>query len=264
MSKFRVTVCLPSAALDDPVAAIAAAMRPFDMNIDPATGQEGYNERGEWDWYHMSSYDNLLVRPEYDGDPRLLHESVRPNGEPRPRGPLRCDGGPRGLLDLNRMRAISAAEASATWAVWARFSAEHPPAEPLSAFLGRHGATLEVPSPGLDRAKAEHLAQPLVQALAQYAITAGDAHYPNSFVMRDPVAMFSCGEHDFVENEAALAVPTFALLTLDGQWTDSWNAGPLGQFRPDESEAAAYWRLADTYLRNLPEDVLMVQLLCHR
>lgn len=81
--------------------------------------------------------------------------------------------------------------------------------------------------------------------------------------MRDPVDLFACGKHDYVEGVAALAVPTFALLTLDGQWTDSWNAGPLGRFRPRESEAEAYWRLADTYLRNLPEDALIVQLLCH-
>ena len=263
MSKFRVTVCLPSTAMSDPVAAIASAMRPFDFNIDPATGEDGSNPQGEWDWYRMSSYDNLVVRPECDGDPRLLHQPVQLNGEPRPRGPLRCDGGPCGLLDLEGMRAISAADAGATWAVWARFSAEYPPAEALSAFLGRYGATSDVPSRERDRAKAEHLAQPLVQALAQYAVTAGDKHYPNGLVLKDPVALFACGEHDFVERAAALAVPTFALLTLDGQWTDSWNAGPLGRFRPDESEAAAYWRLADTYMRNLPEDALMVQLLCH-
>lgn len=45
----------------------------------------------------------------------------------------------------------------------------------------------------------------------------------------------------------------------DGPWTDSRNAGPLGRFRPGESAAAAYWRLAGTYLRNLPEDALMVK-----
>jgi hypothetical protein len=263
MSKFRVTVCLPSTAAGDPVTAIAAAMHPFDMKIDPATGDDGFNPQGEWDWYRMSSYDNLVVRPEYGGDARLLHEPVPPNGESLPRGSLRCDGGPRGPLDLEGMRAISAADAGATWAVWARFSAEYPPAEPLSAFLSRCGATSDVPSADLDRAKREYLAQPLVQALAQYAVTAGDEHYPNSLVMQDPVTLFACGEHDYVERAAALAVPTFALLTLDGQWTDSWNAGPLGQFRSDESEAAAYWRLADTYLRNLPGDALIVQLLCH-
>lgn len=263
MTKFRVTVSLPPSAQGDPIAAIAAAMRPFDMNVDPVTGEDGYNPQGEWDWWYISSYDNLVVRAGHAGDPRLIHEPTAANGELRPRGSLRCAGGPRGLLDLEGMRAISAASAAATWAVWARFSAEHPPAEPLSAFLVRYGVASNVRSPGMDRAKREHLAQPLVQALAQYAIAGGDRHYPNSLALEDPVALFSCGEHDYVERAAAMAVPTFALLTLDGQWTSPWNASPLGHFRPGESEAAAYWRLADAYLRGLAEDVLLVQLLCH-
>jgi hypothetical protein len=260
VTKFRVTVSLPASAQGDPTAAIAAAMRPFDLN----SGEDGYNPQGEWDWWHIFSYDNMVVRPEHDGDARLIHQPTWLNGEFRSRGPLRCDGGPRALLDLEGMRAISAADAAATWAVWARFSAEHPPAEPLSAFLARYGVASNVRSPDMDRAKREHLAQPLVQALAQYAITGGDERYPNSFALEDPVAFFSCGEHDYVERAAAMAVPTFALLTLDGQWTDPFNASPLGHFHPDESEAAAYWRLADAYLRGLAEDALIVQLLCHR
>ncbi|WP_327066576.1 hypothetical protein [Kitasatospora sp. NBC_01302] len=263
MAKFRVTVTLPAAAQADPLAAIAEAMRPFDMNVDPATGGDGFNPQGEWDWWQISSYDNLVVLPAHDGDPRLIHQAVRPNGEPRPRGSLRCDGGPRGLLDLDGMRAISAADAAATWAVWARFAAQHPPAEPRSAFLARYGVDAEAASPDLERAKREHLAQPLVQALAQYAVTGGDEHYPNSFVMHDPVALFSGTEQEYVERAAAVAVPTTALLTLDGQWADQWNARPLGEVRPEESEGGAYWRLADAYLRGLPEDALLVQLLCH-
>ncbi|WP_033821122.1 hypothetical protein [Kitasatospora sp. MBT63] len=117
--------------------------------------------------------------------------------------------------------------------------------------------------PPADRAKREHLAQPLVQALAQYAIGGGDRHYPNSYLTQDPVALFACGERDFVERAAATAVPTYALLTLDGQWADPWNVRSLGTPRPEESEPDAYWRLADAYLRELPEDALIVQLLCH-
>ena len=138
MSKFTVTVCLPSAAAGDPDAAIAAVMRPFDLTIDPATGDEGFNPQGEWDWCRMSSYDNLVVRAEHHGDPRLLHQPVPPDGESRPRGSLRCDGGPRGLLDLEGMRAISAADAGATWAVWARFSAEYLPEDALIVQLLCH------------------------------------------------------------------------------------------------------------------------------
>lgn len=259
MAKFRVTVALPPSAQSDPTAAIETAMRPFDQNA----GADGWNPRGEWDWWLMDSYDNLVVRPEFEGDPRLLFRSTWPGGKPRPRGPLRCDGGPRGLLDLEGMRAISAAGAAATWKVWARFSAEHPAAEPLSVFFARYGVAPGTPSPELDRARREHLAQPLVQALAQYAVAGRDAHYPDSLAAQDPVALFACGENEYVEQAAVTAVPTIALLTLDGQWADAWNASSLGEFRPGESEAEAYWRLADAYIRALPEDALIVQLLCH-
>jgi hypothetical protein len=238
-------------------------MRPFDLNVDPSTGEEGYNPQGEWDRWHIESYDNLVVHREHEGDPRLYHQPTYPNGDHRPREPLRYDGGPIGLFDVEGMRAIEAASATATWSVWARFSAEHPVAEPLSAFCGRYGATPGVPSPELERAKRDHLTQPLVQALAQYAITSGDPSYPNSFVMQDPVALFACGKQEYVERAAALALPTHALLTVDGQWADPWNASPLGPIPPDESKAEAYWRLADAYLRGLNKDQLIMQVRCH-
>ncbi|MFJ9775158.1 hypothetical protein ACIRVF_28575 [Kitasatospora sp. NPDC101157] len=111
--------------------------------------------------------------------------------------------------------------------------------------------------------RCEHPAQPLVQALAQYTVTGQDEHYPSSLAAQDPVALFACGEDEYMERAAVTAVPTVALLTLDGQWADAWNASSLGEFRPGESEVDAYRRLADAYIRGLPEDVLVVQLLCH-
>ncbi|MEV4556350.1 hypothetical protein AB0K51_05040 [Kitasatospora sp. NPDC049285] len=255
MTKFRLTVTLPAAAQEDVVAAIGAALRPFDINDGP----DGYNPDGEWDWWAISGEPNLVARPECAADPRLIRQDAPSGGESGPR----CDGGPRGLLDLDAMRALHAASAAATWAVWARFAAEHPPAEPLSAILARHGVTSWGASPEREAARREHLAQPLVQALAQYAVTGGDPHYPNSLVTQDPVALFAGEEREFVDRQAAVAVPTYALLTLDGQWADPANPAPLGPVLPGESEAAAYWRLADAYLRGLPEDVLLVQVLCH-
>lgn len=277
--KFTVTVCLPASAQGDPRAAVAAALRPYDWNTDPLTGRPGDNPRGTWDWWHISSYDNLVVLPEFDGDPRLVHEPTWPSGEPRPREPLRCDGGPRGLLDLEGMRAVSVAEAEATWAVWERFAAQHPPAEPLAAIAARVGARPDEVSPELARARSEHLAQPLVQALAQHAAHGNDPHWPNSFLLHDPVAEFACGRQEYVDRVAAWAVPTYALLRLDGQWADAgtgWppqaprpggpngSGGPNGMvFGSDGTAGEAYWLLADAYLRALPADALMVQVLCH-
>lgn len=84
MAKFRVTVSLPPDAVEDPVSAIATAMRPFDQNIDPATREDGYNPQGEWDGWQISSYDNLVVRPEYAGDARLVHRPTGPSASTSP------------------------------------------------------------------------------------------------------------------------------------------------------------------------------------
>ncbi|MBC3844498.1 hypothetical protein GXW82_43235 [Streptacidiphilus sp. 4-A2] len=183
-------------------------MRPYDIRIDPETGKEGCNPFGEWDWWHMSSNDSLVALPPYDGDPRLLFEPSLPSGEVRPRGPLRCDGGPRGLLDFEGMRAAAAARAAATWA-------------------------------------ASHVDGP------------ADLHSPTE---EQPQASISGDRSAFIERAAVLAVPTYALITLDGRWADPLDPSPLQEQASPEED---YWPLADRYLLGLPEDVLVVQLLCH-
>ncbi len=91
-----------------------------------------------------------------------------------------------------------------------------PPARPLSAFHHE------------DRAqnKRDHLAQPLVQALAQHALKAGDEHYPVAMITLDPVAHFACGEREYLARATSSALPTYALLTTDGHWSDPENPTP--------------------------------------
>lgn len=96
MSKFRVNVCLypPADAYDSDsvAAALTAAMAPFDMNL-----HEDFNPDATWDWWRIDAGEKarFAVKPEHDGDPRLIY------GDPEyERETLRCDGGPRGLLDF--------------------------------------------------------------------------------------------------------------------------------------------------------------------
>lgn len=99
MSKFRVNVCLYPPADDydsDSVeAALAAAMAPFDMNL-----KADFNPDATWDWWRIDAGEGerFAVKPEHDGDPRLVHGDPDVIGYQRET--LRCDGGPRGLLDF--------------------------------------------------------------------------------------------------------------------------------------------------------------------
>ncbi|MEU4087051.1 hypothetical protein [Streptomyces aureus] len=245
MTKFHATVCLPPTAPRKIPQAVAAAMAPYDMNLT-----DDWNPVGEWDWwaFHSSPGNGYLVLPRHDGDRRLVTASTVPRRKAKldRLGPLECYGGPRGLLDFAGMRERAAREHDALLAAWTELTAIHPPARPLAEFLARHEADPEVYSQA--DAKREHLAQPLVQDVAQRAV-AGDPHFGMSFLVNDPLAYFA-QEHDESRLWAVQsAVPGFALITLDGTWLDA--------------ERDGHWEQANHYLDTLDDEAVVLDLLCH-
>jgi hypothetical protein len=266
VSQFHVSVCLPPGPPGRVQAALAAALAPFDMNR-PAEG----NPDGRWDWWHIGAGDDqFAVKPRHDGDPRLIHQPAWPGGAPRERLPLRCDGGPRALLDFEATRASAIADARDSWQAeqqdWQRLVAGHPPALPLSAFLARHhtdpqGYTRE-------QATADHHRQPLIQALNHRPQDRYPYSYPNLAIWilgpnADPISYYTRDPQTDLDLAAAWAIPTFALLTTDGQWLDADQPGPLGHALPGEDRSAAYARQATAYLDALDGDCVIVRLLCH-
>ncbi|MBM7442453.1 hypothetical protein [Streptomyces sp. HB132] len=245
MTKFFVTVCLPPTAPRKLPRAIAAAMAPYDANLT-----EGWNPVGHWDRWaiHSSPGNAYLVMPQHDGDRRLVTASTVPRRKAAldALGPLECHGGPRGLLDFDRMRERAASTHDALLAAWTELTAAHPPARPLSDFAARHDA-----EPGrysLADARADHLAQPLVQDVARRAV-AGDPHFDTSFLTGDPVAYFA-QEHEEARLWAVrCAVPGFALVRLDGSWADADTDG--------------HWERANRYLDGLDPETVVLDLLCH-
>lgn len=74
-----------------------------------------YNRAAQWDYWGIGMY--LAGHFHY----RAGHESRVLRGDPRQRhphglmAPMRCDGGPKGSLDLEGMRAVAATEAAAEY-----------------------------------------------------------------------------------------------------------------------------------------------------
>ena len=116
MSNAYVTVCLPPTQPGNVYDAIKTAMAPYDFN-SAANDWGG----GEWDHWHIDAGDTRRypVKPEYDGDPRLIYADQWEPTPNRQRLPLQCDGGPVGLLDLDRLQtdAVSDAPAERQWAI---------------------------------------------------------------------------------------------------------------------------------------------------
>jgi hypothetical protein len=265
VSQFRVSVCLPPAAPGKVRAALTAALAPFDMNR-PETG----NPDGHWDWWHIGAGDRFAVKPRHDGDPRLIHQNAWPGGAHREQLPLQCDGGPRALLDFGATRASAIAGARNSWQAeqqdWQRLVAGHPPALPLTAFLARHHA--DPLGYTREQATADHHRQPLIQALNHRPRDRYPHSYPNLAIWipdpsADPISHYTRDPQSDLDLAAAWAIPTFALLTTDGQWIDADQPGLFGRALPGEDRPAAYARQATAYLDGLDGDCLIVRLLCH-
>ncbi|WP_445269895.1 hypothetical protein [Streptomyces sp. DSM 41634] len=245
MSKFFATVCLPPTAPRKVPRATAAAMAPYDTS----STREG-NPVGRWDSWaiHSSAGSAYLVLPPHDGDRRLVTASTVPRRKARldVLGPLECHGGPRGLLDFDGMRTRAARSHDALLAAWTELTVVHPPAQPLADFLARHEADPERYSAA--DARKDHLAQPLVQEVAQRAV-AGDPHFGMSFLVNDPVAYFAQDHAEARLRSVQCAVPGFALVTLDGSWMDASTDG--------------HWERANRYLDDLDAEAVVLDVLCH-
>ena len=204
----------------------------------------------------------FLVRPEHDGDPRLVHNDAqvdsrsadqRPWWRSRPRAPrrtpLRCAGGPKRLLDFEAGRARARTAADSGWDAFAALVASHPPAESVSRLIARHH---DDPDPRT-AAKAEHLAQPLMQAIAQRALRRNDPHFGMFFLTNDPIEHFGEDKAAFVHRAGAHYLVTYALITVDGTWMDQNNDDPAQPF-PIQM---------DDYLMALDDDAYVLRVLCH-
>jgi hypothetical protein len=235
------------------------------MNTPP----EG-NPVGQWDRWHIGAGENrFAIKPEYDGDPRLIHQRFWPGGAAREQVPLHCDGGPRGLLDFDATRARAVADARREWRAeqrdWERLVSLNPPARPLTAFLARHRGDPE--GYPRERAVADHHRQPLIRALNRRP--ADDPYsYPNLAIWvlgpdSDPVTYYTRDPEADFATAAVWAIPTYALITVDGQWIDVDNPGPLGAALPAEDASGAYARHATAYLDNLDGGCVIVRIRCH-
>ncbi len=253
MSKDLLTICLPPTPPSEVMAALDAAMAPFDYD------NQGFEIwQGEWDsWHVYGGYDGdgFVVTSTNEADPRLIFNPSFPLGEPRERMPLRWDGGPRGLLDFAATRAPVAAAALENRLAWQRFAAGYPPATSLSEFMARaHRDPAAYP---VDRARQDYFEQPVVQAVNASPETR--ELLPSSL---DPVGYFGGSEEDFVQSVTLRVIPKNHLLTLDGHWidgtSDHWGSklGLTGDYHQ-------YYRFANDYLENLAPECLVVRARFH-
>jgi hypothetical protein len=85
----------------------------------------------------------------------VIREALTPAGQRRTFEPLRCDGVPKHMLDIDAMRTVKADDARSEWAQWRSLAARQAPALTLDEMKARHG--------DLDEARRAFRMQPLVR-----------------------------------------------------------------------------------------------------
>ncbi|MFF7239045.1 hypothetical protein [Streptomyces collinus] len=239
MAKERVTVCVPRCAPGEVPGAIGAAMAPYDCNRDVAADDP--EAETWWDYWQIDGGGcEFPVAAGHEDDPRLIRGTHTLSGEARNVPLSLCDGGPRGLMDLETPRAQAAAEARRVFEAWQAFASGYPAVHPASHFWARHFADPE----GYPRMRAveDYGTQPALVALAELPEL-------RDLVGGDPAARLVGDLGTHMREAADQALATHALLTLDGHWLAI--AGP------------ERYRCFNEYLDALTPDTIVVRVLYH-
>ncbi|MGW6916909.1 hypothetical protein ACWGB8_24240 [Kitasatospora sp. NPDC054939] len=225
-------------------------MHPFGINGDHGPYQ------GEWDAWGIGLQRTFDVRPGAEADPRRIRvEDTAPSYLARPPlPPSLCDGGPRGLLDLDTRRDATAAEARDAWRAWHEYARPFPPARTMDE-LRREFSAVHGLGPNA-RFRGQFEEQEVIRAIQDTprirSLTAT--------TMWDPIARFAEPEDVQVRRLCSYVNTTDHLLTLDGQWLDSGADVFVEQREP---YGDSYVEYADEYLLQLPEDCFLVRVRFH-
>lgn len=119
--KFYTTVFLGPVNPELVVAALTAALAPFDYN-DYA--RESFDVDAAWDWWQLPQQNLLPLRAEHADDASVLRV-----------GDGVVVAAPKRMIDFGAMRQSARDHAAGTWDAWADVVHAHPGALPLDAYL---------------------------------------------------------------------------------------------------------------------------------
>ncbi|MFJ3632974.1 hypothetical protein [Streptomyces sp. NPDC090112] len=267
MAGLWVTVCLPPAAAADVEGALERALAPFftDTSDNPP-------DRGMWNSRRIrggSDGMGFAVATGHEDDPRLLHDDPWYDGTPCPSVFGLCAGGPRALLDFSDPLAASRRAVAASWDLWHRLAAVHPPHVPLHDFVERWTNDPDAfPDDRWgDALFTAYRAQPLVTAYLDHPHSLGGGRLGFPGPAEHPVIGYDGDREDYVRERTYPYGRDTDVLTPDGWWRESdgtaLHASCDPGLCPHDPPGPAVWPGSEAYLAALPGETLLVRLRCH-
>lgn len=245
------------AAVDRDSVFLDADGRPFQWTTYPQTVEQdgGIVAGARWDWWSVGGRwtGYFDVKPEALGSPQLINGVPGTMGQ-RNADPSKCDGGPRGMLDFEGMRAGAARKAEADWTAFHNAMSPYPDTRGWSYFRGK---IIDGGSYTIDDARHDYRSQPGRIALRGTAIALRGTAF--EYFGDCPIDHFSPMLGPFTARAAAQEVPGYALLDLDGVWREPGRMGWLAMSDETDKSKAQYTEMANKYLDDLdPATILVV------
>ncbi len=232
----------------------------YDAESDRAFTWSTYNPESKWDWYQIggrwSYYFPYRTRIAVNDEMSLIQGSGWPRNEV-PSKLFHCEGGRKGLLDLECLRRDKEDEAAREYDKYKRFAEQFPAARPWAEFVEEF---IDMPSGAekwavRDRARTVYSSQPLIQALRD--------HPDYRFNFGCLVEQFKITREEYLAKARREAVPGYALLTLDKEWIAPGTMGMFGSSDDTDESMIAYKEFANGYIDGLPDDVILVAVDLH-
>lgn len=209
-----------------------------------------YNPKSKWDWYQVGGRwrNSLRLKPAYVGDPAVVGS---PRGWSSPEeldSEFTCDGAPKGMLDFDGMRALAAHKAADLFDRYHAIVASTPKATPWSHYV----ALVEAKTITMEEARELYHGQPRVMALRQTE----DKEF--GYLVSDAMETYERPKDEVVQRAVNQAIPMYALLDLDGVWREPGKMGWFGMSTDTPETKAEHYRMANEYIDQLDDSILLV------
>ncbi len=210
-----------------------------------------YNPESKWDYWRVGGRwgGEFPVKPGHEDE---VLEPQAGWDSPQEMRPGYCDGGPKGALDLTRMRDEAEAGARENWQEYEALVRNTPEALPWKSFTDNisegNGYTI-------DQARIEYNSQPRIKRLK-------GSKFADPFGY-DPVEHYGVSEDVFAARARAKAVTGYALVTAKGEWVAPGTMGWWAMSSDEQTDRDEYYKAANAYIDALPDDMYLVMIDAH-
>lgn len=249
------TPALVSAAQNADLTGQLAVLRAYHDGNEVGIDDDGfyimttYNPDSKWDWYVVGGRwgNHFWVKPEFVGDPRLVVGEQPAIGGFEPQ-PDRCDGGPKGLLDIQGMREAQGKAAGEAWDKFQAVIAPHPPIKGWPEFVEE----VKAGNRTIESARELYYAQPAIKALQGAQLLDWNTGEEE----------FECARQTFVARAEATAVPGFATV-YKGKWIAPGEMGWFAVSTETESSKAGYGEYVNGLIDDASDETYLTLVDCH-